>query len=151
MRKSRLDSTASCGNANLACMSAERVQSLACSDVLFSVFWFSTATVEVKSGGRQSTCSAFTAWFRKAYWKVLTARTSLILEELVLRSTLLAALCVLLHKQLVFPGLLLWPTVYCFSIDKKWSGKKKKKPATLFTMVRNLASVVVSKKNFKNN
>lgn len=98
MRKSRLDSTASCGNANLALMSAERVQSLACSDVLFSVFWFSTATVEVKSGGRQSTCSAFTAWFRKAYWKVLTARTSLILEELVLRSMLLAALCVLLHS-----------------------------------------------------
>lgn len=127
MRKSRFDSTVSCGNANLACMSAERVQSLVCSDLLFPLFWFCTATVEVKSGGRQSTCSAFTPLFRKAYWKVLTARTSLILEELVLCSTLLAALCVLLHKQLVFPGLLSWPTVYCFSTDKKWRGKKKKK------------------------
>lgn len=150
MRKSRFDSTASCGNANLGCMSAGRLKSLTCNLAVFPVFWFRTVTVKVsKNGGRKSTCSAFTPPFRKAYWKVLTARMPLILEELVLCSILLAALCVLLHKQLVFPGLLLWPRLCCFSIARKWRGGKKKKPATLITIVRNPVGVVVSKKSLK--
>lgn len=126
-----------------------RVPSLACSVAVFPVFWFCTVTV--KNGGEKSTCSAFTTWFRKAYWKMVTSRISLILEELVLCSTLLAALCVLLHKQLVFPDLLSWPRLCCFSSDKKWRQEKKKKPAALFTTVRNLVSVVVSKKSLKKN
>lgn len=147
MRKSRFDSTASCGNANLGCMSAG-LQSLACNVAVFPAFWFCTVTVNVKMVERKSTCSAFTPRFRKASWKVLTARMSLILGELVLWSPLLAALCAPAQTVGTPRPSFVTKTVL-FQHCQKWRKKKKKeKPTVLFTIVKNLVSLVVSKKSF---
>lgn len=123
MSKSCFNSIVSCcRDPKLKCMSVGRLQSLVCNTALFPVFSCCTATGKSKNGGRKYS-SAFTSRCRKVYWKVLTARTSLILEKLILWSTPLAVLCVLLHKHLIFCAFPSWPRLCCFSVTKRWMGQ----------------------------
>lgn len=101
-----------------------------------------------KNGGRKFTCSAFTPWFRKASWKVLTARMSLIL--------ILSLFCGHCQLHSVCSCTNRWcpQAFFCdqdcvvSTLPRNKGGKVKKNPGTLFTIVRNLVSVVVSKESF---